>query len=60
MPEQMKVNIDFLKNGLKPVNIGVQDFGLTLETQGVEVIYVNWTPPAAGDQKMIDLLDDLL
>jgi hypothetical protein len=52
--------LDFLREGIQPVNIGVEDFGQTLEDQGAVVVYVNWSPPAAGDQEMIDLLDQLL
>jgi hypothetical protein len=42
------------------INVGVRDFGEALEQQGVQVVYVEWTPPAGGDQEMIDLLDQLL
>lgn len=42
------------------INVGVQDFGEALEQQTVKVIYVDWKPPAGGDQEMIDLLDLLL
>ena len=42
------------------INVGVRDFGVALEQQGVPVIYVDWAPPAGGDQEMIDLLDQLL
>ena len=42
------------------VNVGAQDFGQALADQGVEVVYVDWSPPAGGDQEMIDLLDQLL
>jgi FdrA protein len=42
------------------INVGVQGFGEALEEQGVKVIYVQWTPPAGGDQEMLDLLDQLL
>ncbi len=42
------------------INVGVQDFGQALEQQGVQVVYVEWSPPAGGDQEMIDLLDRLL
>ena len=45
---------------LVAVNVGVRDFGQALAEQGVEVIYVAWSPPAGGDQEMIDLLDQLL
>ncbi len=54
-----KVN-ELLDEGPNVINIGVSDFAESLETQGVEVIQVNWSPPADGDQEMIDLLDQLL
>ena len=42
------------------INVGVQDFGEALEEQDTSVIYVEWSPPAGGDQEMIDLLDKFL
>jgi FdrA protein len=42
------------------INVGIQDFGSALEEQGIQVVYVDWNPPAGGDQEMIDLLDQLL
>lgn len=42
------------------INVGVLDFGEALEEQMAAVIYVDWSPPAGGDQEMIDLLDQLL
>ena len=42
------------------ISVGVRTFAESLEHQGVEVIQVDWIPPAAGDQTMIDLLEDLL
>lgn len=57
MPEQ--------KNGIfeKPlvvINLGLDGFARNLEAQGVEVIRVDWKPPAGGDKEMIDILDQLL
>lgn len=42
------------------INIGLRGFAESLEEQGVDVTQVDWVPPAAGDQEMIDLLEDLL
>jgi hypothetical protein len=42
------------------INIGLSQFAVSLEEQKVEVVQVDWTPPAGGDQEMIDLLDQLL
>jgi FdrA protein len=52
--------VDLLIGPILAINVGVQDFGETLEQQDVPVVYVEWTPPAGGDQEMIDLLDMLL
>ncbi len=51
---------DLLTSPIKAINVGVQDFGKALEQQQTEVVYVDWTPPAGGDQEMINLLDQLL
>jgi FdrA protein len=42
------------------INIGLRGFAESLEEQDVEVVQVDWIPPAGGDQEMIDLLEDLL
>jgi hypothetical protein len=42
------------------INIGLSQFARNLEEQKVEVVQVDWIPPAGGDQEMIDLLDQLL
>ena len=41
------------------VNIGLAQFARTLEGQGVDVVQVDWSPPAGGDKRLIDLLDRL-
>ena len=51
---------DLLSGPIVAVNVGVLDFGEALEQQSIEVIYVDWSPPAGCDQEMIDLLDQLL
>ncbi len=42
------------------INLGLSKFTKSLEDQGVDVIQVDWTPPAGGDREMMDLLDELL
>jgi hypothetical protein len=57
----MKTKIDTLLTGpIIVINIGLNQFGRSLDEQGVEVIQVDWTPPAGGDREMMDLLDQLL
>lgn len=49
-----------LSSPIVVINIGLSKFAQSLEEQDVEVVQVDWVPPAGGDQEMIALLDDLL
>jgi hypothetical protein len=51
---------DLLHQPLVVINVGLKDFAENLERQDTEVIQVDWSPPAGGDQELIDLLDKLL
>jgi hypothetical protein len=48
-----------LNERLKVVNIGVSTFSDDLRSQGVEVVHVDWKPPAGGDVEMLRLLEKL-
>lgn len=48
-----------LEGPLKVVNVGLEGFAEELGQQGVEVVHVNWSPPADGDPKLADLLSKL-
>ena len=41
------------------INIGLELFADTLKDQDVDVINVDWRPPAGGDKKMAELLKKL-
>lgn len=49
-----------LQGSLVVVNIGIEKFAQELEKQNIEVLHVEYRPPAGGDQEMIRLLDQLL
>jgi hypothetical protein len=51
---------DLLDRPLVVVNLGLKGFAESLEQQGVEVVQVDWIPPAGGDAEMQELLDELL
>jgi len=51
---------ELLHTPLIVINLGLKRFAEDLEKQGVEVVQVDWTPPAGGDKEMLDLLDQLL
>jgi hypothetical protein len=57
MPNKLE---ELLRQGPIAINIGVYDFAETLQIQGVQVVNVNWTPPAGGDPELMELLDQLL
>jgi len=52
--------LELLHKPLVVINLGLVRFAEELEAQGVEVVQVDWTPPAGGDRQMLDLLDKLL
>ena len=56
----MDEEMNLFQGAIVAIIVGVQDFGSALEQQGVQVVYVDWSPPAGGDQEMMDLLDQLL
>ena len=49
-----------LSSPIQAINIGVKDFAENLESQEVEVVHVNWTPPAGGDPEIIAILNQIL
>ena len=51
---------EMLDNKPVVINIGVRDFAESLEDQQVEVVHVEWVPPAGGDREMAELLQKLL
>ena len=51
---------ELLRGPLVVVSVGLRGFAESLEEQEVDVVQVDWTPPAGGDREMIDLLGKLL
>ncbi len=49
-----------LSEGPVAVNLGLREFTESLEIQGVDVVHVEWSPPAEGDEEMGELLDRLI
>ena len=44
---------------LSVINLGLEGFGEALADQGVEVVQMDWRPPAGGRPELIELLDQL-
>ena len=51
---------DLLNEDILVINLGLENFVYSLRNQGVEVIEINWSPPAENDSVISDLLDELL
>lgn len=49
-----------LAEGPVAVNLGLREFAESLQIQGVDVVHVEWSPPAEGDEQMGELLDQLI
>ena len=57
----MPTRIDeLLHEPIVAINLGLKKFAESLEEQQVEVVQVDWVPPAGGDKAMVELLDHLL
>jgi hypothetical protein len=48
-----------LTDDVKVVNVGLEGFVGDLRECGIEVVHVDWSPPAGGDPKMAALLAKL-
>jgi len=51
---------ELLESPIIVINLGLKKFAESLEEQKIEVVQVDWVPPAGGDKEMMDLLDQLL
>ncbi len=57
----MQTKIDeLLHEPIVVINLGLKEIAESLEEQGIEVVQVDWVPPAGGDKAMAELLDQLL
>lgn len=50
---------NLLQSKIEVVNIGLPLFADALTDQDIPVVQVEWTPPAGGDERLIELLDRL-
>jgi hypothetical protein len=53
-----KINELFSKE-LKVINMGLDSFAETLRKEEVQVLQMDWNPPAGGDKRLISLLEKL-
>ena len=53
-----KINELFRKK-LKVINMGLDSFADTLRKEEVQVLQMDWNPPAGGNKRLISLLEKL-
>ncbi|HEY3249241.1 MAG TPA: acyl-CoA synthetase FdrA [bacterium] len=58
-PDVSRISNTLLAGAPRVVNVGLGLFEESLVAQGVDVLSVDWQPPAGGKQKYIDLLNKL-
>ncbi len=47
---------EIFEQPLKVVNLGLAMFADNLRAEGIEVIHVDWRPPAGGDVRLANML----
>lgn len=55
-PKNAAAYIDLLSTEIKVINLGLEGFAEELRACGVDVVNVEWSPPAGGDARMAALL----
>ncbi len=55
----MKDDISPIEKPVRVINMGIESFSEDLRKAQVDVIQMDWRPPAGGDRKWIALLDSL-
>jgi hypothetical protein len=55
----MKDDISPIQQPVRVINMGIESFSEDLRKAEVDVIQMDWRPPAGGDRKLIALLDSL-
>ena len=55
-PQPSPAAPNILDERLRVINVGLEIFGESLATQGVEVRHVEWKVPAKGNKKLVTLL----
>lgn len=50
---------ELLNTPPRVINVGLQKFASDLHNEGVEVIDIDWSPPAGGNQELAALLSKL-
>jgi hypothetical protein len=53
------IELNVLTQPLRVINIGLANFAQDLRAQGVQVIELDWRPPAGGNARLAALLEEM-
>jgi hypothetical protein len=56
---QERQTLDLFSSPIRVINVGLERFAADLEALAVDVVQVDWTPPAGGDPALADVLSKL-
>jgi len=56
--DRKKANL--LEHPIQVINIGLRSFADDLVSHGVQVVHVDWVPPARGNRRLANLLSKLM
>jgi FdrA protein len=51
------VDLQVLQQPLQAINVGLESFTESLSAQEARVVHVDWRPPAAGNEKLMSILE---
>ena len=58
--DNIKLIIDLLcTEKLKVINLGLPLFAENLSSQGMEIVHIDWQPPANNENELMDILEIL-
>lgn len=60
MDKKEKRRKSLLEERLKVINVGLELFYDELKSQDLQVLHVDWAPPADGDKELAKILEKLV
>ena len=58
-PDTGRMRPELLQSPPRVINVGLAVFAIDLDAQDVDVVHVDWRPPAGGDEDLARLLSML-
>jgi FdrA protein len=56
-PKAQEIPLALLRSPLAAINVGLESFAESLQSQGAEAMHVDWRPPAGGNERLMAILE---